>query len=102
MLALVSSVQKWHPYLLGQSFVVRMDHRSLKYLWDQTIVTEAQQMWLVKLVGYDFIIEYKKRSENSVADALSRQGEGHLLAISLPVPRWVESIQSEVQQDANL
>jgi hypothetical protein len=44
----------------------------------------------------------KKRSENSVADALSRQGEGHLLAISLPVPRWVESIQSEMQQDANL
>jgi hypothetical protein len=68
----VSSVQKWRPYLLGQSFVVGTDHRSLKYLWDQTIVTEAQQMWLVKLVGYDFIIEYKKRSENSVADALSR------------------------------
>jgi len=44
----------------------------------------------------------KKRSENSVADALSRQGEGHLLAISLPVPRWVESIQSEMQQDADL
>jgi hypothetical protein len=99
MLALVASVQKWRPYLLGQQFVVRTDHRSLKYLWDQTIVTEAQQKWLVKLVGYDFIIEYKKGSENSVADALSRQGEGSLIAISQPVPQWVEPIQHEVQSE---
>jgi len=99
MLALVASVQKWRPYLLGQQFVVRTDHRSLKYLWDQTIVTEAQQKWLVKLVGYDFIIEYKKGSENLVADALSRQGEGSLIAISQPVPQWVEPIQHEVQSE---
>jgi hypothetical protein len=42
-LALVTTIQKWRPYLLGQQFVVRMNHRSLKYLWDQTIVTEAQK-----------------------------------------------------------
>jgi hypothetical protein len=42
MLALVSLVQKWRPYLLGQRFVVHIDHRSFKYLWDQTIVTDAQ------------------------------------------------------------
>jgi hypothetical protein len=41
MLALVTSIQRWRPYLLGQRFVVRTDHRSLKYLWDQTIATEA-------------------------------------------------------------
>jgi hypothetical protein len=32
MLALVTSIQKWRPYLLGHRFVVRTDHRSLKYL----------------------------------------------------------------------
>jgi len=42
MLALVTAVQKWHPYLLGHRFVVRTDHRSLKFLWDQTIATKAQ------------------------------------------------------------
>jgi len=31
MLALVTSIQRWRPYLLGQRFVVRTDHRSLKY-----------------------------------------------------------------------
>jgi hypothetical protein len=32
MLALVTAIQKWRPYLLGQQFVVRTDHHSLKYL----------------------------------------------------------------------
>jgi hypothetical protein len=41
MMALVAAIKTWRPYLLGQRFVVRTDHRSLKYLWDQTIVTEA-------------------------------------------------------------
>jgi hypothetical protein len=43
MLALVTAIHKWRPYLLGHRFVVRTDHRSLKFLWDQTIATEAQQ-----------------------------------------------------------
>jgi len=81
---------------------VRTDHHSLKYLWDQTIVIETQQKWLVKLVGYDFIIEYKKGSKNSAADALSRQMEGTLMAISQLMPQWVEPIQHEVQSDPTL
>ena len=71
MLALVLAVQKWCPYLMGQQFIVRTDHKSLKYLWEQRIITIAQQRWLTKLMGYDFIIEYKRSNENLVADALS-------------------------------
>lgn len=32
MVALVLAVQHWRPYLLGGSFVVKTDHRSLKNL----------------------------------------------------------------------
>ena len=32
MLALVLAIQKWRSYLLGQTFVVRTDHQSLKLL----------------------------------------------------------------------
>lgn len=56
--------------------MIRTNQRSLLYLWDQTIATEVQQKWLVKLMGYDFIIEYKKGRENSAADSLSRPEEG--------------------------
>lgn len=71
MLALVLAVQKWRPYLLGRKFVVRTDQKSLKHLWKQKITTTAQEKWLVKLMGYNFTIDYKKGKDNVVADALS-------------------------------
>ncbi|XP_021596642.1 uncharacterized protein LOC110603250 [Manihot esculenta] len=73
MLALVLAVQKWRPYLLGQTFIVRTDHQSLKHLWSQRITTSAQQKWLFKLMGYSFTIEYKGGKENIVVNALSRR-----------------------------
>jgi hypothetical protein len=102
MLALVTAVQKWRTYLLGHRFVVRTDHHSLKFLWDQTIATEVQQRWLIKLMGYDFVIEYKRGYDNRAADTLSRQQEGALLAVSAPVPSWIEPIQQEVQHEPDL
>lgn len=57
--ALVLAVQKWRHYLLGRTFTFRIDHWSLKFLWEQTIHTIAQQTWRVKLLGCDFVIEYR-------------------------------------------
>ena len=75
LLALVQAVKKWRPYLFGMPFVIKIDHQSLKHLLEQRIGTPMQQKWVTKLLGYSFIIEYKKGRENVVADALSRQGE---------------------------
>jgi hypothetical protein len=41
-MALIATVRKWRPYLLGQKFVVRTDQKSLRYLFEQTITTKAQ------------------------------------------------------------
>ena len=103
MLALVLAVKKWRPYLTGHRFIVRTDQKSLKYLWEQKINTAAQQKWLTKLMGYDFVIEYKRGSENVVADALSRCAEnGELIALSQPKPSWLEPIKQEVQSQPQL
>ena len=60
---------------MGRPFIIKTDQQSPKYLLHQRIGTPLQQKWLSKLLGYAFVVEYKKGSENVVADALSGRGE---------------------------
>jgi hypothetical protein len=106
LLSLVSAVQKWRPYLLGQPFVVKTDHQSLKFLLEQQAATPSQQRWISKLLGYDFIIEYKQGRENRVADALSRKFETlsdpdeiSVSLISFPTPNWVSDLKASYASD---
>jgi hypothetical protein len=39
LIAIVLAVQKWRPYLLGRSLVIKTDHQSLKFLLEQRITT---------------------------------------------------------------
>lgn len=82
LLSLVIVVQKWRPYLLGQSFKVKIDQQALKFLLEQRAGTVSQQCMISKLLGYDFVIEYKKGKES---DTLS------ISLISFPTPDWIES-----------
>lgn len=75
LLAIVTVVQKWRSYLLGQSFIIKTDQQALKYLLEQKVETEKQQKWLAKLLGYSFTIEYKRGWENKIVDALSQKGK---------------------------
>ncbi|KAK8938871.1 hypothetical protein KSP39_PZI011490 [Platanthera zijinensis] len=76
MLAIVLAVQHWRHYLVGGKFIIKTDHQSLRFLTDQKLVTPAQQKYLYKLMGYDYVIHYRKGKENICVDALSRQFEG--------------------------
>ncbi|XP_071917152.1 uncharacterized protein [Coffea arabica] len=73
LLALVMAVTKGRHYLVGSHFIIRTDHRSLKYLLDQKLNTALQHKWMTKLIELDYEIQYKKGTENQVADALSRR-----------------------------
>ena len=50
---------------------------------------------------FEFSIEYKKGSENKVANALSHRDEvtkeEKLLAFSTPIPHWVNATREEQQ-----
>jgi hypothetical protein len=50
----------------------------------------------VKLLGYDFAIEYEKGIENSVVDGLSKMNHESLATLSFPIPHWVEPIKDEI------
>ncbi|XP_042008932.1 uncharacterized protein LOC121757454 [Salvia splendens] len=115
--AIVEAVQKWRQYLLGHEFVIRSDQKSLKELLQQVVQTPDQQLYVRKLMGYKFSIEYKKGSTNRVADALSRREESQsaadaaigadescppadqqcqqLVAASQPVPHLLELLRRE-------
>ncbi|KAL5759721.1 hypothetical protein ACOSQ2_018559 [Xanthoceras sorbifolium] len=88
MLAIVKAVQKWRPYLLGRSFIIQTDQRNLKFLMEQRISTPTQIRWLPKLLGYNYVIQYRKGVENRGADALSRCVTFKCLAISLLLADW--------------
>ena len=106
LVALVFAVTKWKHYLVGNHFIIRTDHKSLKFLLEQRLTTTAQYKWLTKLLGLDYEIQYKKGSENTVADVLSRRTMGELqpepqqlMAITRVQPLWMQELQDSYFED---
>jgi len=116
LMALVFAIHKWRSYLLGRPLIVKTDHQSLKFLLKQRIATPAQQKWLAKLMGYAFVVEYKKGSDNKVVDALSRQSEFQselsqlsgspktccLFLLSVPDPTWLDLLKDSYSQNVSI
>ena len=93
-LAVVKAVKKWRPYLVGKPFVIKTNHQSLKFLLEQRVGTPTQQKWITKLLGYSFVVEYKKGRDNEAADALSRRMEGVLNSMV--------SVSADTDEDSDL
>jgi transposase InsO family protein len=84
--------------------VVRTDRRSLRFILDQRLTAIPQHQWVSKLLGFDFVVEYKPGTLNVVADALSRRDEmtGELLALSAPQFSLFDDIRQEINGDTAL
>jgi hypothetical protein len=65
----------------------------------QRLTEGIQHRLLMKLMEFDYSIEYKKGKENTVADALSRK-EHLVLAISSVVPAWIADIKASYTSDS--
>jgi hypothetical protein len=102
-MAILEALKKWRHYLLGNKLIIRTDQKSLKYLTSQRLLEGVQHKLMLKLLEYDYSIEYKKGSENSVADALSRKVEHwqplECTAITMAIPKWMEEVISSYETD---
>jgi hypothetical protein len=94
--AITSAVKKWRTYLLGNTFIIYTDQRSLRELLTQVIQTPEQQFYLAKLLGYSYEIIYKPGPQNRVADALSR---AHCLTITVPHLDFISKFRECLAQD---
>ena len=69
--------EQFREYLQYQPFLVRTDNNLLTYVLTTPNLDAIGYRWVAAMAGYNFEIEYVRRSDNKVADTLSHVG-GHL------------------------
>jgi hypothetical protein len=68
---------------MGKNFEPRIDHISLKYLFEWSTLNVRQIRWMEFLSEYDFNVKHIKGKDNKLVDALSRRvHEMHATTIS--------------------
>lgn len=76
-LAVIFAVKKFHKHLYGRKFFIYSDHQPLRAIFGEksrlpTLAHARMQRWAVILSAYDYELCYKKASDMSNVDALSR------------------------------
>jgi hypothetical protein len=94
-MAILEALKKWRRYFLGNKLLIKTDQSSLKYLASQRLLEGIQHKLMLKLLEFNFTIQYKKGCENAAADALSRKyqlqdilTQTSLLWISVQLSLW--------------
>ena len=72
-LALIEAIKKNRSFLRNQEFTVYTDSRTLTFLKNLKADAGRLGRWSILLQDYRFILKHTKKSENVVADSLSRR-----------------------------
>lgn len=103
VLSVIWNVKHFRPYLYGRKFLIRTDHKPLKWLKELKEPNAKLTRWRLALEEYDFDIEYLQGKENKVADALSRVqlnfNETEQAGLDLREDDDIETIHSQGSSD---
>ena len=103
-MAILEALKKWRHYFLGNKLLIKTDQSSLKYIASQRLLEGIQHKLMLKLLEFDFTVDYKKGSDNTTEHAISRQFQpeenmnqttpvtDNCLAVSIAVPAWTLDI----------
>lgn len=72
LLAVVWACKHFRAYLFGRKFTLFTDHQPLIYIFNMKDPSSKLVRWRLYLEEFDFEIKYRKGSQNTVADGLSR------------------------------
>ena len=75
MFSVVTSVEKYRAYLGSEPFKLRVDNRALSWLKTYSMDQSYIGRWIVRLDGYNMIIEHRTRDKHQNADSLSKKTE---------------------------
>ena len=71
-LAIVWAVQILRLYLERSHFELYTDHIALKWMMNLTDASGRLARWRMRLLEFDFTVQYKKGAKNTIADCVSR------------------------------
>ena len=66
------AIKHFRPYIYGNHFIVRSDHKPLTYLFSLKDPSSKLTRMRLDIEEYNFTVEYVKGKNNVIADALSR------------------------------
>ena len=75
MFAVVTFDKKNRAYLGSEPFRLRVDNRALSWLKTYSMDQSYIGRWIVRLDGYNMIIEHRTRDKHQNADSLSKKTE---------------------------
>ena len=76
LLAIIYSVLKFRYYLVGTSFDIITDHKSLTFLLTSPFNSARLMRWILCLQEYNFDVHHCKGADNIIADFFSRNLPG--------------------------
>ena len=77
IISAMTCVEKYRAYLGREPFKLRVDNRALSWLKTYSMDQSYMGRWIVRLDGYNMIIEHWTRDKHQNADSLSKKTESY-------------------------
>ena len=72
LLAVIHFMEKWKFYLWPRKFILRTDHRALRWIYTMDAPGSLAERWLNTLSSYNFEVQFREGKKHANADTLSR------------------------------